>query len=602
MKRRRAAIFFAAVVAALSAGPAAASRNVILFVPDGLRAAAVDTRSAPTFARLRDDGVDFANSHAVFPTFTTANAAALATGHLPGDTGDYSNTIFTGAPVSSARGSMTPFLENDAVLREMNSHFNGNYLNEISVLYAARAAGLQTAAIGKRGPVAIQDLGALAGDGTLIVDDSTGRAGGVPLSPDWTAALRSAGLPLRAPGRGANGRSGTRVANVAQQRYFVDLATKVVLPRFKARGKPFFLVYWSRDPDGTQHNNGDSLGSLVPGINGPTSLAAIRNADGNLAEILAALRDLKLAATTDVIVAADHGFSTISKLSRTSTAARGRYPDVKAGELPLGFVAIDLAANLSRRDPGLKLFDRIGDATVIDWKAGRHPRGVSAFIGRDAAQPQVVVVANGGSDLIYLPGANARELVRRVVAVLLDEDYVSGLFVDDALGTPAGTLPLRAIGLSGNSLTPRPAVVVNFASASTGCAQPVRCTIEVADTRLRQGQGMHGSFSRSDTWNFMAAIGPDFRARYVDRMPASNADVAETIAQILQLHMPRKGKLLGRVLDESLRGGKAAPVRKRELKSAPAPNGLRTMVTEQSVGSSVYFDAAGFTGRTVGLR
>jgi len=28
------------------------------------------------------------------------------------------------------------------------------------------------------------------------------------------------------------------------------------------------LVFWSRDPDGTQHNQGDSLNQLVPGING----------------------------------------------------------------------------------------------------------------------------------------------------------------------------------------------------------------------------------------------------------------------------------------------------------------------------------------------
>ncbi len=28
---------------------------------------------------------------------------------------------------------------------------------------------------------------------------------------------------------------------------------------FKARNKPFVLVFWSRDPDGTQHNQGDSL-------------------------------------------------------------------------------------------------------------------------------------------------------------------------------------------------------------------------------------------------------------------------------------------------------------------------------------------------------
>ena len=59
---------------------------------------------------------------------------------------------------------------------------------------------------------------------------------------------------------------------------------------FKERGKPFVLVFWSRDPDGTQHNQGDSLDALVPGINGPTSLAAIRNADDDLARLRAALQ------------------------------------------------------------------------------------------------------------------------------------------------------------------------------------------------------------------------------------------------------------------------------------------------------------------------
>ncbi len=33
-----------------------------------------------------------------------------------------------------------------------------------------------------------------------------------------------------------------------------EIATKVVLPMFKERNKPFVLVFWSRDPDGSQHN------------------------------------------------------------------------------------------------------------------------------------------------------------------------------------------------------------------------------------------------------------------------------------------------------------------------------------------------------------
>ena len=114
----------------------------------------------------------------------------------------------------------------------------------------------------------------------------------------------------------------------------------------KARNKPFVLVFWSRDPDGTQHNQGDSLLKVTPGINGPTSLAAIKNADDNLAQLRAALDELGLAATTDIVIAADHGFSTISKESSTSPAAKASYTDVPAGLLPPGFVAIDLAKAL----------------------------------------------------------------------------------------------------------------------------------------------------------------------------------------------------------------------------------------------------------------
>ena len=47
--------------------------------------------------------------------------------------------------------------------------------------------------------------------------------------------------------------------------------------------------------------------------------------------------------TTDIILASDHGLSTISKESATSYAATRSYPAVPAGLLPPGFVAIDLA-------------------------------------------------------------------------------------------------------------------------------------------------------------------------------------------------------------------------------------------------------------------
>ena len=98
-------------------------RNVVLFVPDGLRALLVTPETAPTMAAVRDQGVNFANPHSLFPTFTMPNAAALGTGHFLGDTGIFSNTLFSGYPVPPAGGSVTPFIENDVVLGEMDAHF-----------------------------------------------------------------------------------------------------------------------------------------------------------------------------------------------------------------------------------------------------------------------------------------------------------------------------------------------------------------------------------------------------------------------------------------------------------------------------------------------
>src|SRR5258708_28805063 len=100
---------------------------------------------------------------------------------------------------------------------------------------------------------------------------------------------------------------------------------------------------------------------------------------------------------------------------------------------------------------------------------------------------------------------------------------------------------MSQINLKGKAATPTPSIVVNFRSYVAGCEEPTNCSVEVADTILRQGQGMHGSFGRGDTMNFMAAIGPDFKAGYVDTLPVSNADVGIPIAQLMGLRAPAAG-------------------------------------------------------------
>jgi len=603
---RRALVLLSASFFTLAAGAASADNatphNLILFVPDGLRALKVTPESAPAMAEIRDKGVNFKNPHSVFPTFTMANSSAMATGHFLGDSGTFSNTIYTGFSSVPAGDTVVPFLENDAVLGDVDEHFNGNYLNEETILKMARARGFSTAAIGKVGPTLLfdhEDRLDKPGLHSIVVDDATGAKNGFPLSDEMKDALTKAGLALAAPSRGDNGKAGdaktpgTTSANTAQQAYFADVASKVVLPMLKARNKPFVLVFWSRDPDGTQHNQGDSLNTVTPGINGPSTMASIKNADNNLAQLRKTLDELGLAASTNIIVSADHGFSTISKESKTSPSAKASYGDTPKDFLPMGFVALDLAKALD-----LPLFDPNDKNAAVGTNA--HPKAGNGVLGKDPTKPDLVVATNGGSDLIYLPNKD-KKLADRAIKALLEQDYVSGLFVDDALGKFAGTLPMSQINLKGKAATPTPSIVVNFRSYVAGCEEPTNCSVEVADTVLRQGQGMHGSFGRGDTMNFMAAIGPDFKAGYADALPVSNADVGITITQLMGLHAAAAGGLLGRVMSEALPNGVTPKAADGKIVSKPSANGLKTILRYQRVLSQRYFDAAGFEGRTVGL-
>ena len=191
-----------------------------------------------------------------------------------------------------------------------------------------------------------------------------------------------------------------------------------------------------------------------------------------------------------------------------------------------------------------------------------------------------------------------------MVQALLAQDYVSGIFVDDALGRYPGHA--AAVGdqpEAARRVTPHPAIVVNFRSyadrlrRSRCCARP-----NVADTGLQQGQGMHGSFSRADTMNFMAAIGPDFKTGFADEAPVSNADVGKTIAHILRLNITAKGRLVGRIIERSHAGRREPDGASNFVERAkPGQDGLAHRAGYPAVGRTRYFDAAGFPGRTVGL-
>ena len=104
-----------------------------------------------------------------------------------------------GSQMPTAGGSVTPFIENDPILGDIDAHFSGNFVDEDTILFTARHQGFSTAAIGKLGPTLMFDHTERTGEATITVDDSTGSKQGIPLSQEMQDALKTKRFDLPSP-------------------------------------------------------------------------------------------------------------------------------------------------------------------------------------------------------------------------------------------------------------------------------------------------------------------------------------------------------------------------------------------------------------------
>src|SRR6266478_4091108 len=171
-------------------GPAA--RKVIIFVWDGLRADDVTLENMPNYFALARSGVVFADHHAVYPTFTMMNSASIATGTYPGAHGFYGNVVY--APLARGRNAkgvaidfLAPaFIEDFGVVEAVRDAYQGRLTLVATMIQAAQAKGLTTAAIGKFGAAFIQDYHR----GGIILDEDAA----IPLG--FAKELQQTGYPL----------------------------------------------------------------------------------------------------------------------------------------------------------------------------------------------------------------------------------------------------------------------------------------------------------------------------------------------------------------------------------------------------------------------
>ena len=148
-----------------------------------------DSEITPYTLRL---GVVFADHHAVYPTFTMMNSASIATGTYPGVHGFYGNVVY--APLAkgkNAKGadidfSAPAFIEDFGVVEAVRESYQGKLTLVSTMLQAAQAKGLTTAAVGKFGAAFIQDYKR----GGIILDEDAA----MPLG--FAKELQQAGYPL----------------------------------------------------------------------------------------------------------------------------------------------------------------------------------------------------------------------------------------------------------------------------------------------------------------------------------------------------------------------------------------------------------------------
>ena len=320
-----------------AAKPKLAKPKVIICVWDGLRPDSISAEVTPNLARLRDhEGVNFSDHHAVYPTFTMMNAAALATGAYPGQHGFYGNTEYQPGPVGqNADGkaidfSQPVFTEDHGVLSALDEFYRargGRGLFSVDTLFeVAHAAGLRTAAIGKIGPAFLQDLRpneALS----VVLDENIAlpfafaqkfQAAGFALPANAARYQYSAGQTLTlaesngkptaalaerqirlADGATPDPRASAGSAHNAANGYLMGAFLEYVLPKFE----PDLSIIWLRNPDSTEHQFG-------PGS--PNYQDALRDQDALLGKLQAKLEALGLRDGTDLIVVSDHGHSTVA--------------------------------------------------------------------------------------------------------------------------------------------------------------------------------------------------------------------------------------------------------------------------------------------------
>ncbi len=499
----------------------------LVFVLDGLRPDSISATETPNLFRLREQGVDFPNSHAMVPTVTRVNSTVLGTGQSPGTNGIVGNEIYVPSvdpakPINTASAS------------------------QLLKLRAAEGRIALAETLGER----------LQAQGKKLVTIGSGTSGASlllnPTAPDGTGVMINAGSndgPRAFPaevGQEMERRFGPPPTEPGTSK--VDYVIRALNDYVLTDLDPDVVLTWMTEPDGSQHEYG--TGS-------PEAKAAIRNDDRNIGLVLQQLEKLQIADRTNIMIVSDHGFS-----------------------------ATDYAVNISQElvEAGLKQSATSTDVVVANTgSVALHVKD------RDPARIEAIsqfLLRRTDVDTVFTAALEPREGRYRTLpgeaqsSTRLMRGWVDGTFSLELIGHANPERGADIVVTFPWSAKPNAYGVPGTAATSAG---------GTAATGPRTGNAStHGSFSPYDVRNTFLGWGVDFKDGVVSQVPAGNIDIASTLLALEGL--PTLGTE-GRVLREALNGGPTSVHSKsRSLTVSSRKDGYRGEVRISEVADQRYID------------
>ena len=469
--------------------------KVLVVVFDGLQPAQVTEGLMPNLAAFAASGVTFANHHAVYPTVTRANASSMVTGRQPGGHGLAANTLLVrDYDPHQAIPAMEPQLEQ--VTRKTGRVLLSPTLAEVLSQHDQEYVAI---GVGTSGNAYLHNPTAqVCGGATIHPEFTLPRA----LHEDITARFG----PWPDEGR----------PNTPRMAHAVRVLTEYILPE----REPSVALIWSSEPDKSQHD---------AGVGSDLSNAAVGEADAQFGDILRWLAGTGRAEETNVMVASDHGYSTIGQVVNVQQQAR------EAG-----------------------------------FPSGGEPGGV--------------VVANNGGTVLFYASPWERDTIVRLALWLMAQPWCGNVTVGERVGQVEGSLPASLVGNEGERA---PDLTMSFRwrpdANEAGYAGTIYSSGGVA------GQGQHGSMGRSELHNILFASGPGFKESLRVDAPSGNIDLTPTILKLLGL--PAVDGMEGRALEEAMAGGPAEVDWSSDFYSTESKVGdsvYRQQIRLSRVGDSVY--------------